>query len=86
MQDVCLTTEVPGLCQAKNLDELLGFSTPMDHKKYDRYGAIFCMCSFRVCPLLPAWYSFAAGMCIAMHAVDVPMLAPQHEVAQHMGS
>ena len=34
-----LTTKAPGACQAKNLDELLGFSTPMDHKKYDRYGA-----------------------------------------------
>jgi len=25
--------------QAKNLDQLLGFSSPMDHTKYDRYGA-----------------------------------------------
>ena len=29
-----------GGVQAKNLDQLLGFSSPMDHTKYDRYGAL----------------------------------------------
>ena len=61
-----VTVSTHAVRQAKNLDQLLGFSTPMDHTKYDRYGA-------------SRWHRFAAK---AINAVDTSCCMWHHQAVR----